>query len=199
MLGSAGFAELERFLEPVLTLARRSSLSQLLLKLTAPGVPDMYQGSELWEEHLVDPDNRRPVNFSSLQRSLARVRQLTHDQALREADSSMVKLWLAERVLKLRHAAPDWFVGPNASYAPLAVDGQFADHVVAFARSDRVVTVAPRLLRRVPDGLLHTHLQLPNPGSWRDVLTGRVFASPRVECAELLRQFPVALLVRIEA
>ena len=197
MLASRPFiVELECFLRPVLALARRYSLSQLLLKLTAPGVPDVYQGSEHWEEHLVDPDNRRAVDFAARRSELQRARQLGHRQVLSEDDGKLAKFWLLDRVLQLRHRRPELFLGPNACYTPLKVVGQFREHVVAFARSERVVTIAPRLLGRAPEGLLATQVELPSDGAWLELFSERTWQGPKLDCAELLAEFPVALLGR---
>lgn len=187
-------AELERFLTPLLGLARTYSLAQLLLKLTAPGVPDLYQGSELWEEHLVDPDNRCAVDFAGRRALLERARGLGCEQVREESDGT-AKLWLLDRALAVRREHAAAFAGEQASYTPLGVTGRFREHVVAYARGERVVTVVPRLLGRAPNGLVATRVSLPGEGAWRDALSGRVWRGQSVDCAELLTNFPVALLV----
>jgi (1->4)-alpha-D-glucan 1-alpha-D-glucosylmutase len=188
--------ELERFLEPVLALARRYSLSQLLLKLTAPGVPDVYQGSELWEEHLVDPDNRRPVDFAARHRSLAELRALDFRRAQKYEGGRWTKLWLLERVLRLRRELPHGFVGADASYTPLEVHGPYREQVLAFARSERVLVVVPRLLRRAPEGLRSTYVTPPSAGPWRSLLSERSWSEQPLDCAQLLGDYPVELLVK---
>ena len=157
-----------------------NSLAQKLLQLTMPGVPDIYQGQELSELSLVDPDNRRPVDYES--RSLL----------LDDLDSAPAKLSVTARALQLRRERPRTFAG---GYTPIEVSGTAAAHAVAFMRGDDVVTVATRLpvgLQRA-GGFGETSLALP-PGSWHDVLTGEDVTSPLM--ADVLRRLPVALLAR---
>jgi (1->4)-alpha-D-glucan 1-alpha-D-glucosylmutase len=159
-----------------------NSLAQKLIQLTMPGVPDVYQGQELAELCLVDPDNRRPVDFDVRRRML---------DDLATADP---KLLVTATAMRARRERPAAFAG---SYEAVAATGTAAAHVLAFARGDDVVTVATRL----PVGLRHaggfgaTELELP-AGSWRDALTGSVVTSARV--ADILGQLPVALLVRTD-
>lgn len=136
------------------------SLSQVLLKLTSPGVPDIYQGNELWDLSLVDPDNRRPVDFDARAAALAdlvaRRREgaaLARELALSAADGR-IKLFVTHVALDARRRWPALFDSSGA-YAPLAVAGERADHVVAFARragADELVVVAPRLSGRLMEG-----------------------------------------------
>jgi (1->4)-alpha-D-glucan 1-alpha-D-glucosylmutase len=163
-----------------------------LLKLTAPGVPDIYQGSELWELHLVDPDNRRSVDFSTrhdLLRELA---------AWSPTDFTLgderAKLWLMQRALARRAAQPHAF-GEHGSYRGLETAGQLADHVVAFVRGERVVTAVPRLVARATSGWLDTRISVPE-GLWQNDLTGQRWNRRELACSELFRDFPVALLTR---
>ncbi|HET7311235.1 MAG TPA: malto-oligosyltrehalose synthase [Mycobacteriales bacterium] len=166
-----------------------NSLSQKLLQLTMPGIPDVYQGEELTDFSLVDPDNRRPVDYDDRRRRLT---QIANDQPAGAAlDGDDVKLLVTSRTLQLRRDRPATFAG---GYAPLTADGLAAGHVVAYRRGDDVVAVVTRLpvgLRR-SGGWRGTTLQLPE-GSWRDVLTGRPATH---EVASLLADLPVALLVR---
>jgi (1->4)-alpha-D-glucan 1-alpha-D-glucosylmutase len=135
-------AELEAFIEDLLPAARKTSLSLLLLTLTAPGVPDTYQGSELWDNRLVDPDNRGPVDFGLRQRLLEETDRMTPAACWERAAEGLPKLLLLSRTLRLRSEAPDAFRG---GYRPLRVRGQKADHLLAYARGERVVALAPRL------------------------------------------------------
>jgi len=98
-------ASLERFIEPLILPGRINSLAQTLIKMVAPGVPDFYQGTELWDLSLVDPDNRRPVDFKirlEMMRRLSRVRTLNAAEALMEWDSGAPKLWMMACVLAMR-------------------------------------------------------------------------------------------------
>jgi (1->4)-alpha-D-glucan 1-alpha-D-glucosylmutase len=165
-----------------------NSLSAKLLQLTAPGVPDVYQGSELWETSLVDPDNRRPVDFDERRALLARV----DDGWLPPVDETgAAKLLVTSRALRTRRDHPEWF----SRYQGVPAYGPAASHVVAFDRGG-AVTVATRL-----------PLGLEAGGGWRDTsvllagrpvrdaVTGRSFPGGAVRVADLLRDYPVALLV----
>ena len=184
--------EFEAFLAPLVEPGRAASLAQTLLKLTAPGVPDLYQGSELWTESLVDPDNRRPVDYARRRELLRACGDATPEQVRARADEGLPKLWLIRRALDLRRRLPEAF-GAKADYAPLAARGARAGHVVAFARGGRVVTAAPRLLLGLGGDWGDTILELP-PGTWRSELTGEELAGGEVTVAALTARFPVALL-----
>src|SRR5947209_3407682 len=137
-----------------------NSLAQKLVQLTMPGIPDVYQGQELGELSLVDPDNRRPVDYA------------TRSQLLEELPSGPPKLRVTAAALRLRRDRPATFA---AGYAPVEATGAAARHVLAFRRGDDVISVATRLpvgLQRA-GGWGDTALTLP-AGSWRDVLTGEV-------------------------
>jgi (1->4)-alpha-D-glucan 1-alpha-D-glucosylmutase len=161
---------------------RSNSLAAKLLAITMPGVPDIYQGSELWETSLVDPDNRRPVDFDH------RVAILRGE----DGDDAVAKLHVTSCALRLRRDRPELFT----SYSPVLATGPAAAHALAFDRGGAIGVVT-----RLPVGLASaggwgdTTLELP-PGRWRDVLTG---VSTRGALAELLEVHPVALLVREDA
>ena len=210
-----------RFLEDFIPFQRRvarigvwNSLAQTLLKLTCPGVPDIYQGNDLWDFSLVDPDNRRPVDYSRRQQLLDSMRVTAWDSPIRSLlgtpDDDRVKLFLTWKALQLRQECPDLF--QQAEYLPLAVGGTKSSHVMAFIRnspSASVVVVVPRLLA----GLLgdgdgppvgpaiweDTYLELSpgsNARSFRNVLTGKVLEiGTKALIAEALVEFPVALYV----
>ena len=154
-----------------------------------PGVPDVYQGSELWEDSLVDPDNRRPVDFGSLHVALT---ALTEPPAL--DGTALAKLWVVSRALRARRDHPGMFTG----YTPLVVDGPMQKHLVAFDRGG-AITLATRL----PVGLSaaggwgDTTLLLP-PGRYRDMFTGSVFTD-ELYVADALDRYPVALLLAEES
>jgi (1->4)-alpha-D-glucan 1-alpha-D-glucosylmutase len=182
------------FVGQLLPVAWRSSLSQTLLKLTACGVPDIYQGSELWDTRLTDPDNRGPVDFDEHRRLLEVATRASSEDALAGFEQGLPKLWLLQRVLGLRRFKPDWF-GPSAGYRPLQPLGPDADRVVAFARGEHLVAVAPRLWRRLlSTGFADTELVLP-AGSYRNLFDSDVRYSGKVALGAMLRRFPVALLL----
>ena len=166
-----------------------NSLSAKLLQLTAPGVPDVYQGSELWETSLVDPDNRRQIDFGIRREYLARI-----DRGwLPDVDETgAAKLVVTSRALRLRRDKSEWF----SRYLPVPAYGSAAAHVVAFDRGD-AVTVATRLPLglQAAGGWGDTTLELAGH-RWFDALTGERFSGGTVRLQDLLRQYPVALLVK---
>ena len=182
-------------LEDVLDTVRQpgwsNSLSAKVIQLTAPGVPDVYQGSELWETSLVDPDNRRPVDFDERQLYLAAIDAGAHPPI---DESGAAKLLVTSRALRLRRDRPEFFT----RYAAIEAYGSAAKHVVAFDRGE-ALTVATRL----PIGLVRH-------GGWgdtsvivagrpmTDVFTGRHFDGGTLRLSEVLERYPVALLVPSE-
>ncbi|UOX84764.1 malto-oligosyltrehalose synthase [Amycolatopsis sp. FBCC-B4732] len=167
-----------------------NSLGQKLVQLTAPGVPDVYQGTELWDFSLVDPDNRRPVDYAVRRELLARIA----DGELPEIDASgAAKLLVVHKALKLRQEHPALFRG----YRPLRAEGVAAEHCLAYTRSADLAVAVTRLPvgLEAAGGWRDTVLPLPD-GVWTDVLTGRD-ATPDV--ATLFDRYPVALLVRGDA
>jgi len=190
--------ELEQFVDRVKDAGRVNSLAQTLMKHTAPGVPDLYQGTEIWDLSLVDPDNRRPVNYERRRQLLADLLGLDGEnvaaRVMERAEDGMPKMWVIHQALHLRREHPEWF-GAESSYAPLIVEGARADHVVAYLRGDSVATIVPRWTTKVLGGWRDTLVMLPQ-GVWRNVLTGAAMPGGRVVMRNLLREFPVALLVR---
>ncbi len=184
--------ELDEFVAPLLGPWRVAALAQKLITLTAPGVPDLYQGTELWDLSLVDPDNRRPVDYELRRRLLAGIEDLTPEAAMAGADQGLPKLYAVHRALHLRAARPDLF-GEGSTYQALPACGAHAAGVVAFIRGGAAITAVPRLTINLA-GWGDTSLDLP-AGEWQDVLGGRRW-SGRVAAADLFGRFPVALLVR---
>ncbi|HTL37640.1 MAG TPA: hypothetical protein VL326_31130, partial [Kofleriaceae bacterium] len=184
-------AEIERFAALVRPHGARNSLAQLLVKLTAPGVPDFYQGTELADDSLVDPDNRRPVDLAR-RRSLVRA---VADATVRDvaADLDRAKLWTIRRVLGLRRKQPARFA---AAYRALDATGPHGHRVFAFARGDDLVTIVPRLGVHA-DGFAATTLAIP-PGSWVDVLSDQPISGGTCAVAQLWRSLPISLLVRTQ-
>jgi (1->4)-alpha-D-glucan 1-alpha-D-glucosylmutase len=196
-LADAGFlADMEAFLRPLLPHARTNSLTRTLIKCTAPGVADFYQGTELWDLSLVDPDNRRPVDYGLRRRLLSELPSLRPADAMARAEEGLPKLMVIQRALALRRRRPDIF-GPESDYRPLQAKGPKAAHVVAFVRGEGAAIVAPRLTIRVAGDWAGTILPLPE-GTWTDEFTGRQF-SAETPLAELLGGFPAALLTKGKA
>jgi (1->4)-alpha-D-glucan 1-alpha-D-glucosylmutase len=174
---------------------RASTLGQKLVQLTMPGVPDVYQGTELVDLSLVDPDNRRLVDYGERSKRLAR---LDRGETPRDLDDE--KLRVTSAALRLRRDEASSFVGPDSVYEPLEAD---SPHALAFARGDadgpKVVTVATRFAARLATqgGWGEATLALP-PGEWVDALTGRPVsadAAGRAALGRVLGELPVALLV----
>jgi len=185
--------EIRAFVEPLVTAGWVNALSQVLLKLTAPGVPDMYQGTELWSLHLVDPDNRRPVDYDLRRRALRDVHTLRPGEIWSRAAEGLPKLWVVHHALALRSRRAELF-DARGTYTAMRARGTRAGHVVAFARGGGSITVVPRLVCGLAGDWADTAIDLPD-GPWHNVLSGEQFAG-EVHVAELLRPFPVALLER---
>ena len=161
--------------------ARNDALGQKLVALTAPGVPDVYQGTELWEDSLVDPDNRRPVDY--------------HVRRAALSANSHPKMRVVTAALRLRRDRPDTFT--DGGYTPLLAEGAAAEHLVAFLRADDVVTAVTRhsvVLAETQWG--DTSLTLPD-GVWADRIASGRF-SGTVLASDLFNESPVALLERVD-
>jgi (1->4)-alpha-D-glucan 1-alpha-D-glucosylmutase len=195
VLADRGFvADLESFLaeHAIVQRGRVSSLAQTALMLTCPGVPDLYQGSEIWDLSLVDPDNRRPVDYAARRGLLHSLSGASPEAALARGDDGGPKLWLIHQVLSHRRGNPGGY-GPASGYEPLRVTGPRSARAVAFTRTGGLVTVVPRLAQP-GETWEATTVALP-AGEWISVLTGDR-AGGEVGVAELLRRFPVAVLAR---
>jgi (1->4)-alpha-D-glucan 1-alpha-D-glucosylmutase len=181
-----------------------NGLAQTLLRLTAPGVPDLYQGAEFWDQSLVDPDNRRPVDFAARQRVLRQGAPPV--ELLKTWQSGAVKQAVIARTLALRRELPVLFA--QGGYAKLEAEGAMAPHILAFTRGEgerRIIVAVTRLAARFLDGapLLpasawsDTTLPLPEGPSgaaWTDIFSGVQVAGETVEAKTLFADFPVALL-----
>ncbi len=189
--------EITKFVTPLIWPGRVNALAQTLLKLTAPGVPDFYQGSELWSITLVDPDNRRTIDYVRRRRLLAELRDLTVEQIVARADEGLPKLWLIRQALDLRRRRPQLF-GRDGSYRPLHAHGARSAHVIAFSRGAGAITVAPRLPIGLGGDWADTIIALPR-GRWHNVLTGEAFDGGETPLANVMRRFPVCLLAGEES
>jgi (1->4)-alpha-D-glucan 1-alpha-D-glucosylmutase len=190
--------------EEIARLGAINSLSQVALKLTVPGVPDLYQGNEIWNFSLVDPDNRRPVDYEQRREMLASLEPASPEEVLREWPDGRIKLFLTQRLLRFRREHALLF--ERGSYLPLTVTGEFADCCVAFAREHDqkwIVVLVPRLSSRVgfpPIGekWKDTAVELPTSLSRdgaRELFTSRDFQSREnsLRLSEGLANFPVAV------
>ncbi|KQO08573.1 maltooligosyl trehalose synthase [Agreia sp. Leaf244] len=166
-----------------------NSLAAKLLQLTMVGVPDVYQGTELWDNSLVDPDNRRPVDFDERRRLL----EILDTGALPSVDETgAAKLLVTSRALRLRHEHPELFSG----YAPVEAHGDAASHVIAFDRGG-AITIATRLPWSLAqaDGWGSTQITIERDSV--DALTGRQIDAGPVSLSDLLADLPVALLAAV--
>jgi (1->4)-alpha-D-glucan 1-alpha-D-glucosylmutase len=218
--GRAGLAEdVARFATRVAPHGAINSLAQMLLKVTAPGIPDLYQGTELWSLTLVDPDNRQPVDFArrrqlgdALGPLLETPQPAAIGELMRSWQDGRIKLLLTGLALRCRarHAA----VFDRGACIPVATDGQRAAHIVAFARElddNACITVLPRWTTRLPGGggglatgaaAWGDTTLLPGEarrGTWRNALTGERLEvrDDRVAIADVLNTLPLALLERV--
>jgi (1->4)-alpha-D-glucan 1-alpha-D-glucosylmutase len=208
-------AEFSRFQRRIARFGMINSLSQTLIKMTAPGVPDFYQGTELWDFSLVDPDNRRPVDFvhrggllEAMRAGFERNRESLIGDMLASLEDGRAKMFLIWRVLSARRRCAELFGG--GEYHPLSPRGRRRNSVIAFARRKGpqwALTVAPRLLHAwLKDGEIplggqcwgDTGLDAVDgmPSIWRDAITGEelVFGS-KCPVGTILQRFPVALLI----
>ena len=210
------------FQQRIARLGFWNSLSQTLLKLTSPGVPDTYQGNELWDLSLVDPDNRRPVNFERRRDALANFERLGEqpdpsivDSLVKTIEDGVLKLYLIWRTLALRKQHPELF--GEGDYVPLTIQGARSDHVVSFSRkfkNTNVIVMVPFLVSSLlnngetaPIGARvwqDTEVVIPScpcSASYRNAFTGKMLHTAQYEgygtirLAEALQQFPAALLV----
>jgi len=197
-----------------------NSLSQLLLKMTAPGIPDFYQGSELFEFTLVDPDNRQPVNFAIQQEKLRMIQEnskinlsLTQQKFVQNIEEGSLKLFLIWRVLNFRKLQKILF--EEGDYVPLNVEGEMAKHLVAFQRSygkKQCIVIVARffylLLKKSPDldpsrmgENTRVNLSFMLQGSWMDVISGRLFnfeGIQKLTISQVFENYPFILLTNLE-
>ena len=212
----SSLADLKEFLKLVHPFGIRNSLSQTLIQCTAPGVPDIYQGSDSWDYSLVDPDNRRPVDYESRQRDLDQLATVPTGPLNKQSgsipeiwNSDRAKLFVTSRALQLRQRRSSLF--QLGQYVPLATSGPDAEHLFAFLmhhEGHAIIVVVPRLLSKLSNRSEVAHgtdveidatVCLPSEWSaknWRHVFTGSSHSCERSEFAadDLFREGPVALL-----
>lgn len=202
---------IEPFAEKVCYLGALNSLTQLILKLTVAGVPDIYQGNEIWDYSLVDPDNRRPVDYAKRRQMLAALDGTEPKELLTQwRDEGRIKLFITRALLRHRREFPQLY--SEGSYEPLPVEGQFAEHVIAFQRKYKdqtLVVVVPRFTSKLgltpPIGPMwgDTRLLFPDcPSELKHLITGEtIVVHPQdldhgVGLKELLTDFPFGVLIK---
>jgi malto-oligosyltrehalose synthase/4-alpha-glucanotransferase len=200
----------EQFHSKIADYGMINSLSQVLLKFTCPGVPDIYQGCELWDLSLVDPDNRRAVDYQKRMQLLNEFSENNIDenffnQLWQDRNSGKIKLWLSHKLLQWRKQQKEFLL--NAEYIPLSTDGTYKNHILAFARKYRqnvfIIAVPLHLaeLCKQQQKPLHeidwkdTGIVLPGKiaGEIENILTGEIF-DERISASELFSKFPIALI-----
>jgi (1->4)-alpha-D-glucan 1-alpha-D-glucosylmutase len=186
-------ASLERFVDPLILPGRINSLAQTLIKMVAPGVPDFYQGTELWDLSLVDPDNRRPVDFGSRAMLVRAARDLSAADVSAQWDSGLPKLWMTMRLLATRRQRPEDF-SDQSKYQPLVAQGTHLGRLLAFRRGENLIAVVPRFTLTLGGEWGDTRLPLPG-GTWRNCFTDAL-VQREVTPDALFNSFPVALLIR---
>ena len=215
---NAYLQQVERFLRPVKFFGCINGLAQLLLKLTAPGVPDVYRGNELWDFSMVDPDNRRPVDYGIRERAMAELLKRASEAAslcrelLETFNDGRAKLWTTMRTLRFRREHVALF--RYGSYLPLFASGDAREHVVSFSRRFSgivAITAVPRFAYTLMEGKVtaplggecwkDTTLEVPegSPNHFRNLITDEVVSvsEGRLLCREVFATFPVALLANL--
>ncbi|HYJ04946.1 MAG TPA: malto-oligosyltrehalose synthase [Chthoniobacterales bacterium] len=190
--------------EEIARLGAINSLSQVALKLTAPGVPDIYQGSEIWNFSLVDPDNRRPVDYQQRKELLESLEKAPPEELLEQWPDGRIKLFLTQRLLRFRRDHQALF--KHGKYLPLSLSGAFADCCVAFAREHEgqwIAVLAPRLSSRVgfppigekwQDTAAELPASLSREGA-KELFTGRELhaENDKVKLSEAMTNLPFAV------
>lgn len=181
-----------------------NALSQQVLKLTSPGIPDIYQGTELWDDSLVDPDNRRPVDYDHRQQMVSDYREM--EQLIDNRADGEIKLELTRKLLQHRSEFPEMFA--RGDYAPVRVSGLASDHVIAFLRehqSQKLLVIVPRLLFTLAgndsifasadmwqDTVLQLPAALPTDG-WTNLFSGDLVDNS-ADIAANFAHMPIAIL-----
>ncbi len=189
-------AELQEFVESISEAAHANSLCQVVLKLMCPGVPDIYQGTELWDSSLVDPDNRRPVDFARRRELLESVRQLSAKTLWEARGNGAIKLFVITRGLGVRRRRAASF-SQTGTYTPLTATGRQRERMVAFMRGRDTIAVITRWWMKHGDDFANTSLTLPD-GKWRNVLCDSDELDGNVPISSLLGPLPVAILERCD-
>ncbi len=196
-------ANLFPLVEEIARLGAMNSLTQTLMKITSPGVPDIYQGNETWDFSLVDPDNRRRVDYDARQRLMQSLGNTAPAELLQKWPDGRIKMFLIQKVLQFRRTQPDLF--RHGTYRPLKTSGTFGESCISFAREHdarRIIVIAPRLSRRVgfpPIGekWKDTSIEMPEGFSKAsDLFTGRevAFENGSVRLSDALSTLPFACL-----
>lgn len=176
-------SDFKQFVPKIISAGMLNSLSQVLLKLTSPGVPEIYQGSEIWDFSLVDPDNRRPVDFEMRRSLLKGIKKNSIQQMLQHPEDGQIKLFITRKTLEVRHQLVKLF--SHGSYIPLAVEGDKQNHVIAFARlfeKKAVVVVSSRFF--IP--LMEDTIPVIPANTWKNT---RIILPPELAIGQFQNHF----------
>jgi (1->4)-alpha-D-glucan 1-alpha-D-glucosylmutase len=192
----------------IIRLGAINSLTQTLLKLTSPGVPDIYQGTEIWDYSLVDPDNRRPVDYELRRQMLKALSNATSEELMQTWPDGRIKLFLTRHILQLRRGHEDLF--KRGEYVPLHTSGTFAESCVGFIRrldDNWIAVIAPRLSSRIGfppigEAWQDTAIQLPETFSLKDahdLFTCQPIRhhKPQVAVRDVLSVLPFAVITNL--
>ncbi len=186
---------LTKLVEKINYPARICSLAKTLIKCTAPGIPDIYQGSELWNMSLVDPDNRRSVDYEKRKKLFSKLNQLSQNEILNEMDSGLPKMYVIHKTLQVRNKFPEIF-DEDSDFRSVNISGEKSHHVIAFSRMDKLITLAPRWLIKLKGDWKDTAVTLPE-GQWKNIFTDEEIEG-KVLISDLFENFPVTLLLEEE-
>ncbi len=192
--------DLTRYASRISLLGMLNSLSQTVLKCTTPGVPDIYQGTEIWDLSLVDPDNRRPVDYAQRRELLKSLPGANVTGLLADWPSGRIKLHFLHTLLRFRRENSVFF--READYQPLKVTGKFQKHIIAFARTlgrERLVVIVPRLcgtFAGIPTGEVWEDTSVADPDGGYELLSRRTLpgAAPSIRVCEALAILPACVL-----
>ncbi len=203
--------DLQAFIDAQLDAGLLNALSQQVLKLTSPGIPDIYQGTELWDDSLVDPDNRRLPDFDMRAEILARLDDLALPELVDTRRDGRLKLAITAALLRFRREHKQLFA--RGEYVPVKAEGAAAEHIVAFLRTTdgaKLLVVTPRLVHRLAQAKgttvndraiwLGTSLQLPENVAgtrWTNILSGETFDGDPSSVEDLFRTMPIAVLASV--
>lgn len=186
---------LEAFVKALVIPGHLISLSQLTLRLTAPGFPDIYQGTESWDNSLADPDNRRPVDFSQKMKLLKKLENKDCGEIMHFLEEGLPKLFIIKSILELRRQVPS-FNQPD-SYKPINALGECSEDLIAFMRGNDVLVIVPCI--KLNPRLCGSGDRIIIPeGQWCDIFSRSIFNAGSAKVKDLLKNFPVAVLVKVK-
>lgn len=171
-----------------------NSLAQTLLKVTAPGIPDIYQGCDLWDYSLVDPDNRREVDYKLRSKLVEKISQASQEELNCLDETGLSKLFVIVRALKYRKEFPEIFT-QNSDYIPLFAHGKYSENVLSYQRGDQVIVIIPRISSNISKWK-QTTIKIPQ-GNWKNLLSNNnKFYKDSIDLNEIFSEFPVAMLIK---